>query len=223
MDWNCTITEERLSDAIDGALLADEAAAFAAHRSACERCARLVAQVGGLIGRVRELPSIAEPPFLASRIIAVTRGTPEAQRAKGWSAWSPTMWLPRFAMGLVTVALTFLVVFHATTTGPHRLDLSPMSLYHAVDRKAHLTYAHGVKFVNDMRVVYEIQSRLSSVPQQPALEPTPTPEPQPSNPNSAPKTQKTPSESKGQNATEFASLIVPEGYSSQPATPRSLE
>jgi len=33
-------------------------------------------------------------------------------------------------------------------------------MYHNADRQAHLVYARGTKFVSDLRVVYEIQSRL---------------------------------------------------------------
>ena len=39
-------------------------------------------------------------------------------------------------------------------------DLSPASVFHNADRQAHLVYARGTKFVSDLRVVYEIQSRL---------------------------------------------------------------
>ena len=43
---------------------------------------------------------------------------------------------------------------------PKLADLQPSAVLRNVDRKAHLVYASGVKYVSDLRVVYEIQSRL---------------------------------------------------------------
>ena len=39
-------------------------------------------------------------------------------------------------------------------------DLKPANLFSALDRRANLMYARGVKFVNEMRVVVEIQNML---------------------------------------------------------------
>jgi anti-sigma factor RsiW len=231
MDWNCTLTEERLSDVLDRALPPDASAAFSAHAGECERCTKLLGQIGGILLQVQQLRSIEEPPFLASRIIAATRGTP-ARAGKGWLAWSPAIWQTRFAMGIVTVAATFLIVLHAVNAGmPGKLQLSPTSLYHEVNRRAHLTYARGAKFVNDLRVVYEIQSRLSLQPQQPepALEPTPAPAPEPreGRPDSyaRPKPQTTPPSTHRAftNGTELALLMfaIETGNASE-EMPRSL-
>ena len=144
MDWNCTLTEERLSDVLDGALPPELSAAFSAHAGECERCTKLLAQIGGIVSQVQQLPSIEEPPFLASRIIAATRGTP-ARAGKSWLAWSPAIWQTRFAMGIVTVAATFLIVLHAVNAGtPGKLQLSPTSLYHEVNRRAHRRVRNSV-------------------------------------------------------------------------------
>jgi anti-sigma factor RsiW len=158
MNWNCTWTEERLSDVLDRTLSPEESATFQAHTTQCERCARLVAQVGGIVSGLQQLPWVDEPPFLSSKIIARTREMPR-------SAWSPAMWQTRLAMGIVTVAATFLIVLHAVGVGtPEKFQLSPANLYRDVNRRVHLTYARGVRLVNDLRVVYEIESRLSSQP-----------------------------------------------------------
>ncbi len=165
MDWNCTLTEERLSDVLDHTLSPRDSASFLAHASQCKRCARLVAQVGGIVSELRQLPWVEEPPFLSSKIIARTREIPRL-------AWSPAIWQTRFAMGIVTVAATFLIVFHAVGSGtPEKFQLSPASLYRDANRRIHLTYARGVRFVNDLRVVYEIESRLSSQPPAPGPRP----------------------------------------------------
>jgi anti-sigma factor RsiW len=166
MDWNCTLTEERLSDFLEGLLAPEEAAAFSAHSAGCARCTRIVAQVGGLVAEMRQLAPVEEPPFLTGKILAATLGPRTREKsAKGWFAWLPTIWQPRFAMGVVTVAASFIVIFHAVGTKSNKFALSPTNVVRTANRQVHLTYAKGAKFVNDLRVVYEIQSRLSAQPQ----------------------------------------------------------
>ena len=178
MDWNCTLTEERLSEVLDGALGAGEAAAFSLHAAGCLRCSQLVAQMGAFVRQLRQLPELQEPPFLASRIISATREASAQERsANGWLAWLPAIWTTRLAVGVVTVVVSFLIVLHGVGTIPHGITLNPVNLYHNANRHAHLAYARGVKFVNDLRVVYLIQSRLTPE-RQPASEAEPTAEPE---------------------------------------------
>lgn len=231
MDWNCTFTDERLSDVLDGALLPEERAAFSAHAAGCERCARLVAEVGGLVARMQQIPLVDEPPFLASKIIAATRGTAAQEwSAKGRFSWL-SVWPTRLAMGLVTVAASFLIVFHAVGA-PRKIALNPASLYRSANRHVHLTYARGMKFVNDLRVVYVIQSRLSSEPQPvsaPTTEPLPQPEsaPQQRPPDSDARPNSRPAPHTGRRATEDATELAILMVSGGPhyllhETPRSL-
>jgi hypothetical protein len=203
MNWDCTLTEERLSDSLAEALLPEESAAFRAHTADCERCRQLVARVGGIVVQLQQLPPIQEPPFLASRIVALTRGMPPGNSAT--ERWPWAIWQTRFVMGLATVAATALIVFHALSAGaPSKLQFSPASLYRGANRRAHLTYARGVKFVNDLRVVYEIQSRLSSQP-----EPDSQPAPEERRPDSdalpRPQTDRPP---RGLAPRRFAELAV---------------
>ena len=218
MDWNCTLTEERLSEVLDRTLPPSDAASFSAHAAGCERCAHLIANVGGLVKRIHGLPLIEEPPFLVSKIIGSTRGMAEQERgAKGWFAWLPAIWPMRLAMGALTVTASLLIVIHAAGALPRRMAFSPASVYHAANRHAHLAYAHGVKFVNDMRVVYVIQSRLFSEPQpasepapQPVTQPSATPDQRPPDSNARPKSQEsTPvGRRRVKSNTELAMLVA---------------
>jgi hypothetical protein len=193
MDWNCTRTEERLSDFLDGTLAPEEAAAFSAHATGCASCAKLVAQVGGLVSLMRSAPQVIEPSQLERRILDATLG-PRKQKAasQGLFGWLPMIWQPRFAMGIVTVAASVVIVFHAAASGGGRANLNPVNLLRGANRQIHLTYARGEKFVNNLRVVYEIQSRLSSQPEsmsepvvpapsRPATEPQPGQQQRPAN------------------------------------------
>jgi hypothetical protein len=180
MDWNCTLTEERLSDFLEAGLSPEESAEFSKHVDTCERCSKLVAQVSALVSRMQHAPLVEEPPRLAGNILEGTLG-PRKQKpvSQGWLGWLPLIWQPRFAMGIVTVAASFVIVLHAAGSPEAKTGLNPLNLVRGANRQVHLTYARGAKFVNDLRVVYEIQSRLSSQPES-FSEPIPVPTTNPS-------------------------------------------
>jgi Putative zinc-finger len=211
MEWNCTLTEDRLSDYLDGTLTREEAAAFEAHAATCAKCAKLVADVRGLVTRMQKLEPLAAPPMLVTRIVNATTG-PQKQSA-GWKnvlAWRPAVLQPRFALGLVTVAATILILMYTAGFTPTRwkhADLSPGTVLRTANRQAHLTFAKSAKFVNDLRVVYEIQTRL-----QPEAEPQQAPAvPQqnssPANPQDLSQTSPHPGHSQARTGVLLASLI----------------
>jgi anti-sigma factor RsiW len=178
MDWNCTFTEERLSDYLEGKLLPAEAAAFSAHTLDCANCTETVALVGGLVNRMRKMPMVEEPPQLIAKILDATLG-PRTQKESWfrWLGWISVLWQPRFVMGLGAAVASVVIVSYAAGLTPAKLkkaDLSPANVLRSANRQAHLTYARGAKFVNDLRVVYEIQSKL-----QPEPEPMPVSNPAP--------------------------------------------
>src|SRR3984957_2052605 len=179
MDWNCTFTEERLSDYLEGKLLPAEAAAFSSHTADCTNCTQTVALVGGLVNRMRKMPMVEEPPQLIAKILDATLG-PRTQKESWfrWLGWISVLWQPRCVLGLGAAVASVVIVSYAAGLTPAKLrkaDLSPANVFRSANRQAHLTYARGAKFVNDLRVVYEIQSKL-----QPEPEPMPVSNPAPS-------------------------------------------
>ena len=219
MDWNCAFTDERLSDYIDGYLSPAEAAAFSAHSAECANCAQTVAQVSGLVNRMHKMEMLEEPPQLVAKILDATLG-PRTQKEgwKRWFDWVPILWQPRFAMGLATVAALLVVISYTAGLTPAKLkkaDLSPTNVFRSANRQAHLTYARGAKFVNDLRVVYEIQSKLQPEPETlPVSTPAPTPEKEHDSqpPNSIPQqksqTAPIPSRTQVRNRPIFAFLLT---------------
>jgi len=165
MTWTCEHIEARLSDYLDGLLSPDERHEFDLHANSCENCTQMVASVSRLVGGLHSIEQIATPPRLVYAILNQTLGPREAK--KGWQTsfgWLRGLASARFAYYAVSLAATLLILLTAAGFSwrkPKLADLSPVNLYHGADRQAHLVYAHSVKFVSDLRVVYEIQSRLN--------------------------------------------------------------
>lgn len=188
MEWNCTDIDRKLSDYLERLTTPEETAAFEAHLERCPDCAALVARVGVTVQMLRATEAVEVPPQLFRKIVNATSRATETER--GWRKWmrpATIAWQPQFAMGAITIAASFLIVFHAANSSRSSQSLAafnPLNLFRAVDRQAHLTYAHTAKFVDNLRVIYEIQSRLTPDQNQQAEPPT---EQQP--PNNAPQEQ----------------------------------
>lgn len=164
MNWTCEQTELRLSDYLDRLLQPEEQHAFDAHVNTCARCTPLVSGVSHLVQDLHTMEEVEPPPRLVYSILDKTLGPRET--AKGWAGvlgWIRGLASPRFAYGALSVAATLMVLLTASGFSwkkPKLADLSPVSIYRNADRHAHLVYARGSKFVTDLKVVYEIQSRL---------------------------------------------------------------
>ena len=164
MIWTCEQIEARLSDYLDEAMTRNDRATFEAHVGDCPRCAPLVAHLSKLLTSMHVMEQIEPPPRLVYSILDKTLGKRET--VTGWRAifgWFEGVSTMRLAYGALSVAGTFAILLSAlgfNFTKPKLADLRPASIYRNADRQAHLVYAKGTKFVNDLRVVSEIQSRL---------------------------------------------------------------
>lgn len=160
MTWTCEQTEARLSDYLDGFLQPAEQAAFDLHVNTCERCTPLVAGVSHVLGTLHTLEQVEPSPKLEASILAATLGPQTWRNAKRWLRGLQS---PRFVYSAVSVAATFIVILASSgffSRKPKLADLAPATIYRNADRQAHLVYARSSKYISDLRVVYEIQSRL---------------------------------------------------------------
>jgi anti-sigma factor RsiW len=164
MIWTCEQIEARLSDYLDDAMSRNDRASFEAHVGDCERCAPLVAHLSKLLTSMHVMEQIEPSPRLIYSILDKTVGKREP--VSGWRAifgWFEGVSTMRLAYGALSVAGTFAILLTATGfsfSKPKLADLRPATIMRKADSQAHLMYAKGTKFVNDLRVVSEIQSRL---------------------------------------------------------------
>jgi anti-sigma factor RsiW len=164
MTWTCEQTEARLSDYLDGVLTPVEFAAFQGHVPSCERCAPFVASVSELVAGMQSMEELETPPRLVYSILDKTLGPRESMA--GWRAvlaWVRGVASVRLAYGALSVAATLIIFVTASGFNwrhPKLADLRPATIYRRADSTVHLAYGRSAKFVNDLRVVNEIQSRV---------------------------------------------------------------
>ena len=165
-NWTCDLVESRLSDYLDGLLQVPERAAFDAHVAGCASCGPLLASVSGLVGELHRMEELEAPPRLMFEILDKTLGP--RRSVSGWQAFLASLRglaSPKFAYGTASVMATMFIVLSASGFSfrkPKLADLRPANVYRSANRQVHLAYAHSEKYVGDLRVVYEIQSRLRS-------------------------------------------------------------
>jgi anti-sigma factor RsiW len=164
MTWTCDLVEARLSDYLDGLLQGPERTEFEAHAKSCPDCAPLLASVRSLVAEMHAMEEVEAPPRLVYAILDKTLGPRET--VTGWQAFLNAirgMATQKFAYGVASVMATLIILVSAAGFSfrkPKLADLRPTTIYYNVVRQAHLAYASSEKYVSDLRVVYEIQSRL---------------------------------------------------------------
>src|SRR5437667_12186062 len=175
MNWTCEQTEARLSDYLDGLFQPEEQSAFNHHVKTCERCAPLVAAGARALGSLYALEPVDAPAQLGRAILTATLGAPNWRNLR---RWLKSLQSPRFVYSLASVAATIVVILAASGFSfrkPKLADLAPATIYRKTNSAAHLAYGHAVKVVSDLRVVYEIQTRLNENDQNPATREPSTP------------------------------------------------
>jgi hypothetical protein len=188
MTWTCDQIEARLSDYLDGLLVGSDEVEFEKHAEECAECGPLLASVQSLVSEMHAMAELEAPPRLVYTVLDQTLGPRET--VTGWKAFLNFirgLGSPKFAYGAASVMATFVILLGASGFSwrkPRLADLSPTNVYRKADQQIHLGKARAVKYISDLRVVYEIQSRLrqdqndlQSAPEETRPKPTPEKDP----------------------------------------------
>src|SRR5208283_3368769 len=191
----CFEVEALLAEAIDGTLHGSTLAAFEAHQQSCLACRTMVEEASAGMHWLKGLDEIEPPKNLVHNILAQTIGQiPEpraalAPRGEGWlerikgklsPVFAPVV-TPRFAMsfGLAFFSITMLL----SIAGFHLADLRHVDMSaKGITRTYYSTQARVVRYYENIRLVYEIESRVRDLrrvatPQNKQEEPTPKGQP----------------------------------------------
>lgn len=173
----CSQFEALLSEALDGQLSGSQKQSFEAHGRVCGICGPLLADA--LVGQqlLKSLEEIEPPVHLLHNILASTSGISSArllassperrsmgERVRQWwdSIITPAATFvrqPRFVMSFGMIFFSFSLALSAAGVKPSdmaKIDVRPS----AIKRSYYTTQGKVVKFYENIRFVYEIESRV---------------------------------------------------------------
>ena len=173
---NCAEFESTLADYVDDTLDASGRASLERHASLCAGCRELLEEVTGVATLLRRVADIEPPPTLITRIAyqAPLGRTREPYERQGLLSRLVSKWLqpvlqPRLVMGMAMTVLSFAMLERCTGVKVQNIqaaDLSPVRVWGGVEDRAVRLKDRVVKSYENLRVVYEIETRLKDLEQQ---------------------------------------------------------
>ncbi|MBV8550800.1 MAG: zf-HC2 domain-containing protein [Acidobacteriaceae bacterium] len=173
---NCVEFESILADYIDGTLAASQRAAVDQHAETCPACREFMADVAGAIGVLQRMPQVEPPAELITRIAyqaPVGRVRHPAEHRSFLSRlaakWLQPILQPRIAMGMAMTLLSFAMLERCTGIRVQHIqaaDLSPVRIWDGVEDKALRVRDRVMKSYENLRVVYEVETRLNDLQEQ---------------------------------------------------------
>jgi putative zinc finger protein len=173
---NCAEFENLLADYIDGSLADTQRWAIEEHATSCAACREFMSDVTGALAFLKRADQVVPPPELVTRIayqapIGRTREPFETQGiwSKVSAAWLQPFLRPRFAMGMAMTILSFAMLQRCTGVQVQHIqpaDLSPVRIWDGIEDKVIRVKDRAVKYYENIRLVYEIQTRLKDLQEQ---------------------------------------------------------
>lgn len=171
----CAEFDALLADALEGVLTGTDQERFQAHAARCPACGPLFTEARSGFQLLHALEEVEPPPMLVHNILAATSGRIETQTAahpvvESWSQkfrrWTKPVYgavlQPRFAMSFGMAFFSVTLMLHVSGVKPadfRRIDLRPA----AISKVYYETQGRVVKYYENIRVVYEIESRLQQL------------------------------------------------------------
>jgi Putative zinc-finger len=172
----CAEFDALLSDALDGVLTGTDMERFEAHKASCPSCGPLFAEAGMGYKMLHSLAEVEPPRNMVHNILVATIGeipvvAQEVQPVgEGWMArlrrWTQPVFgpvlQPRFAMSFGMAFFSISLMLHVSGVKAadfKHLDLRPG----AIIKTFYETEGRLVKYYENIRVVYEIESRVQQL------------------------------------------------------------
>lgn len=166
---NCAELEALICDYVDGTLTAARKADVERHLEVCPGCAEVARDSAAAVAFMERAADVEPPPELITRILFDAPWTRKAPaKGRGWLSKliAPVM-QPRFAMGMAMTILSFSILSRFVPIQQLKAaDLRPSEVWASLDDRAHRAWARSMKYYENLKVVYQIQTLLRDWQQQ---------------------------------------------------------
>lgn len=159
-----------LTDYVEGVLDHGQKVLLDEHLASCGECRAMAEDLRFAMQTLHAAEDVEPAPWLESRILHATTGI---KKRRTWD-WVPS-WLrlalrPQVAYGISMAVFSLSFLFYAANVNLQGLklrELNPVTWVYRADSRGHLLVARAEKFYYDLRFVYEVQSLLRQMRQQP--------------------------------------------------------
>src|SRR5258708_21777478 len=165
----CGEAEVLLADYIDGTLRAEEKTAVETHLAGCAACADLARDAVGAVAFMEREAAVDAPPELVTKLLFEISNGPSRAVVKPslvrrlFGKWMEPVLQPRFAMGMAMTVLSLAMLGRIAGIEMRQLkpsDLDPVKVWVAAEDRVVRVWEKGVKYYQNLRLVFEIQTRL---------------------------------------------------------------
>jgi hypothetical protein len=167
---NCAELEILICDFVDGTLPAAEKARVERHLEDCPACAELARDSAEAVAFMQRASDIEPPQELITRILyQAPHGKPTiAAKGRGWLGRLVAPILqPKFVMSAAMTVLSFSMLSRFVPVRQLKpADLRPAEIWASLDDRSHRAWERTVKYYENLKVVYQIQTLLRDWQQQ---------------------------------------------------------
>jgi anti-sigma factor RsiW len=158
-----------LAEYVDGTLHGEQKSAVEQHLAGCQECAELARDASEAVAFMERAATVEAPPELVTRILyEITVGPSHAECKPSWTRrvfgkWLEPVFQPRYAMGMAMTILSFAMLGRFSGIEVRQLhpsDLDPVKVWMAAEDRVQRGWERTVKYYENLRVVYEIQTQL---------------------------------------------------------------
>jgi len=142
------------------------------HLAVCPACAELARDSAAALAFIESAADVEPPPELITRILYDAPWSKTKVRKSKLAEWAGALLSPilhpKFAMGMAMtiLSLSMLARFVMPARQLRPADLRPSEVWNGIATRAEYTWGRTVKFYDNLKVVYQIQTTLKEWQQQ---------------------------------------------------------
>jgi hypothetical protein len=168
---SCAELEILICDYVDGTLPAERKAEVERHFAECPACAQLARDSAAAVAFIETASEVAPPPELVTRILFDAPWRKNKPASKGLrsklAGWLSPVLQPKYVMGAAMTILSFSILSKLAPVRQLRAsDLEPKAVLQGLENRAMVAWDRTVKFYDNLKFVYQIQTTLREWQQQ---------------------------------------------------------